>query len=149
MRWVSGNGGLVEFAFSSVAAPELPPSVFLRLLRQTWSFNVRAGLTGELRFEAGRFFQVIEGPCATVQGLAARILADTRHGEIRVVALRGFDGPRRFGTWSFHGFDIDLPEIGAALPSPAVAAFRAKHPAALARRAIPSVGAGGASAPVY
>jgi hypothetical protein len=135
MDWVPGDGGLVEFAFASVAAPDLPPSVFLRLMRQTWSFNVRAGLTGELRFEAGRFFQVIEGPCATVQGLAARILADSRHGEIRVVTLRGFDGPRRYEAWSFHGLEIDTGEIGTTVVSPAVVAFRPTVPAAVAGRA--------------
>jgi hypothetical protein len=110
MRGVAVGGDLVEFAFESEAAEELAPEALVRLARQSWSNNVRAGLTGELRLERGRFVQVVEGRCAEVLRLAARILADSRHGAIRILALRALPA-RRHAAWTVKGFEfIETPE---------------------------------------
>ena len=74
----------IEFAFESQVADDLTAASFAPLVRQSWSFNLRAGLTGELRLQDRRFVQVIEGRCAEVLPLAARILADPRHAAIRI-----------------------------------------------------------------
>ena len=108
---------LVEFSFVSKPCPELPPAVFLRLARQSWSFNTRTGLTGEMRFVEGRFEQVVEGRCSVVLPLAARILADPRHTAISITAFRPLAG-RRFAHWTLAGFDLDL-RPAAPLPDPA------------------------------
>ena len=63
MQHSGGNDTLVEFAYVSHAAPGMPLVVMPRLAQQAWSFNARMGITGEIRFEDGRFFQTIEGPC--------------------------------------------------------------------------------------
>ncbi len=96
----------MEFSFVSKVRANLPSAVFLRLARQIWSFNNRTGLTGELRLQGGSFVQVVEGPCDIVQPLAARILADPRHGSIRIGAFREL-AARRYLTWTSHGFEAD------------------------------------------
>lgn len=104
MRGVGPGGDLVEFVFESRAVESLAPGIAARLARQSWSNNVRAGLTGELRLQDGRFFQVVEGRCDEVLKLAARILTDSRHCAIRVLAFRAVPA-RRFLTWTVSGFE--------------------------------------------
>ena len=106
---------LVELAFVSRVAEGLPSSVFLRLARQSWSFNTRTGLTGELVLYGGRFAQVIEGGCATVQALAARILADRRHEAIEVTAF-GRLAARRHAGWRLVGFEFEPPVVALQPP---------------------------------
>jgi hypothetical protein len=114
-----GNGkDLIEFAFESQVADDLTAACFARLARQSWSFNIRAGLTGELRLQDRRFVQVIEGGCAEVLPLAARILADPRHAAIRITALRSL-AARRFAAWTVSGFDFGAAPEAAALPAAA------------------------------
>jgi hypothetical protein len=117
MRGADVSSDLAEFAFESEPAEELAPELLARLVRQCWSSNLRAGLTGELRLEAGRFVQVVEGRCADVLRLAGRILADPRHGAIRVIALRALPA-RRHAAWSVKGFDLAAAAATAADPAP-------------------------------
>ena len=117
MHRSDAHGELVEFAFESRAASDLPDAALLRLARQTWIFNARMGLSGEMRLQDGRFLQVVEGRCDIVQALAARILADPRHGSIRIGAFRRLER-RRFSGWSLSGLDIEMagraPDFAAA-----------------------------------
>ena len=108
MRCVDVGTDLVEFAFESQAVDFCPVDA-ARLARQSWSSNVRAGLTGELRLQGGRYAQVVEGPCSEVLKLAARILADPRHAAIRVLALRALPA-RRHAGWVVSGFDLGLTQ---------------------------------------
>lgn len=105
---VRGSVDLVEFSFVSKIQPGLPTSALLRIARQSWSFNLRMGLTGELRLIGDTFAEEIEGPCDVVQPLAARILGDDRHGSIRISAFRRLSG-RRHAGWSTSGFGLALP----------------------------------------
>jgi hypothetical protein len=137
MRGADVSSDLAEFAFESEPAEELAPELLARLVRQCWSSNLRAGLTGELRLEAGRFVQVVEGRCADVLRLAGRILADPRHGAIRVIALRALPA-RRHAAWSVKGFDLAAAETAAepapdSAPQPAPANLRFLQARAAAR----------------
>lgn len=116
---VFGSSELVEFSFVSRVPPGLGTSGLLRLARQSWSFNIRRGLTGTLRLTDRRFAVVIEGPCEVVQPLAARILRDDRHGSIRILAFHRIAG-RRHAHWSTEGFPFvdDLPSLGGSGPRP-------------------------------
>lgn len=113
MRDADTDGDLVEFAFESQVATGVGPGQLIALARRAWSFNTRMGLTGEMRLEGGRFVQMVEGPCAVVQPLAGRILADPRHGAIRLIALRRL-AARRHAGWSMVGFEAE-----ATCPLPA------------------------------
>ena len=118
-RYGEVDEDLVELAFVSRVADGLPGSVFLRLARQSWSFNTRMGLTGELVLDGGRFAQVVEGGCATVQALAARILADRRHEAIEIRAF-GRLADRRHAGWTLAGFGFE-PPLDALPPAPGLA----------------------------
>ena len=143
MRVAGNEDELVEFAFTSVASPDLPPAALVRLAHQAWSFNTRMGLTGRLERQGDRLSQVVEGPCGMVQALAARILADPRHRDIAVVAF-GRLACRRHGAWTSHGFDFVPPELAASGACGAIVPFLPLRPAALvlAPAAASSLGAG-------
>jgi hypothetical protein len=111
-----GAERLIEFSFTSRIARDHAPADLLRLARQAWGDNLRAGLTGVMRLEAGRMEQTVEGPAAVVLALAARILTDRRHGEI-VVRAFGPIAARRFADWRAEGFGAaaGAPRGGAPL----------------------------------
>ena len=113
MHRPGAQDSLVEFAFVSRPSPDLPAAAFLRIACQSWSFNTRSGLTGTLRFADGRFEQVIEGRCAVVLPLAARILGDPRHTAISIAAFRPL-AARRFADWTVAGFDLAAKTPAAA-----------------------------------
>jgi hypothetical protein len=108
-----GVSGLVEFCFESTATAGLPSAVFLRLARHSSLYNIGTGLTGRLAFDSRRFTATIEGPCDAVLPLAARILADPRHGHIRTTAFQTL-AARRHLAWSVEGFDLDGTEAAFA-----------------------------------
>jgi hypothetical protein len=113
MNYLGGGSDLAEFSFESTAAVDLPAAVFLRMARQASIYNVRMGLTGRLRLQGGRFAQTLEGRCAVILPLAARILADGRHGAIRTTAFRSLAG-RRFADWGISGFNLEGTEAALA-----------------------------------
>jgi hypothetical protein len=101
---------LVEFSFESTVTPNLPPAVFLHLSRQASLYNSGMGLTGRLRLRQGRFSETLEGRSETILPLAARIIADARHGRIRILAFRSLL-ERRFEDWQIGDFDLGGREI--------------------------------------
>lgn len=111
------GSGLVEFAFVSRVAADLCEAGVLRLARQTWRHNTEAGLTGTMRLEDGEISQVVEGSVEVVLPLASRILADSRHGSIRVLAF-GPIAARRYEGWRVDG--LAAPMAPGAQGSPDV-----------------------------
>ncbi len=103
---------LLEFSFESRVAPDIPDAALHRLARLSAAYNGRMGLTGCLRFDGGRISQTIEGLPALLLPLAGRILADTRHREIRVIAFRA--SVRRFRDWTTVGLDHGPKDVDAA-----------------------------------
>lgn len=101
---------LIEFAFDSLVARDVPSSALQRVALGSLEANPRSGLTGELRLRAGRLSQVTEGRSAVLLPLAARILADPRHQSIRVLRLAPI-GARRFGDWTVAGFGLDTDAV--------------------------------------
>lgn len=141
-----GSRDLVVFSFESKATAGLPTSVMLRLARQSWSFNLKMGLTGFLRLSNDTFVQQIEGPCDVVQPLAARILADNRHGSIEISAFRRL-AARCHASWSTSGFDFAREpgaagELHEAVPAN-VAFLQSRHSRRMVAR---SASAGGGAA---
>lgn len=73
--------------------------------------NPRAGITGVLVYDRGRFIQMLEGPRACVDRIYARICEDTRHTEI---TLRLIEPARErlFEDWAMsfaNAGDAPLP----------------------------------------
>jgi hypothetical protein len=68
------------------------------ILRQSSRHNQRAGLTGFLHSERGRFYQYIEGAKPAVEDLMSRLLIDRRHNGLEVRG-RGMISMRLFSDW--------------------------------------------------
>lgn len=61
--------------------------------------NPRAGITGVLVYDRGRFIQMLEGPKAAVERVFARICEDTRHTQVTAV-LKEPVSRRLFADWA-------------------------------------------------
>lgn len=61
--------------------------------------NPRLEITGALYFDAGMFFQVLEGPDDALSHLMSVILLDARHYQVRVLN-RSVIETRTFADWS-------------------------------------------------
>jgi hypothetical protein len=67
--------------------------------------NGSDGLTGALGYTGDLFVQVLEGPAPAVEAVLARITADPRHHDLKVVGR--VEAPRRaFGDWSMASLDL-------------------------------------------
>jgi hypothetical protein len=102
-----GFAPLLEFSCSSRADASLPAAVFARILRQAQDFNTRHRVTGELRYHDGAFFQTLEAEAPILLPLAARILGDSRHCNIRIEAF-GTIACRRYRDWTAIGLESPL-----------------------------------------
>ncbi len=71
------------------------------ILQQSRHNNAVDGITGLLWFDGGHFLQVLEGPADSVANAYARIAADPRHRDVRVLSDRQID-EREFGYWSME-----------------------------------------------
>ena len=57
-----------------------------QLVRQSRACNAARGVTSLLLYRDGLFLQLLEGGCEAVEPLYARIAADPRHCEVRLLA---------------------------------------------------------------
>lgn len=75
--------------------------------------NRRLGVTGMLLYADGGFMQVLEGASEVLAPLYARIAADKRHWEARLILDR--QAPRAFNNWSmgFRKLRRDEPQDAA------------------------------------
>ena len=79
------------------------------ILTRSQNNNFHNNITGFLIFDKISFVQVLEGEQTAVEDTYARILGDTRHADIILVATREVDA-RDFPEWSMGGFLRD-PEV--------------------------------------
>ena len=73
----------------------------LPLLERAQHRNLRHGVTGALLAYGGHFMQVLEGTQESVDATFARISADPRHRDIRLIERKAVD-TRRFASWSMR-----------------------------------------------
>ena len=57
-----------------------------RILVQSRLNNPRRGLVGALYYGDGHFFQCLEGPSEAIDALYVKLLADTRHRDLKVLS---------------------------------------------------------------
>lgn len=104
---------LFQLVYLSAAVAPFSPEELEELLRVSRRNNARDGVTGMLLYEAGSFFQVLEGEKGKVRDVFERISKDARHQ--RVVVLSERDIPaREFAGWTM-GFVV-LDERKRELP---------------------------------
>ena len=120
-----GKGvSLVRFGCVSRPRGGMPEAALRRLARAASERNRAMGLTGELRFGAGEFRQVIEGPCDAIMLIASEIIADARHESLEVTGFLPI-GARDFAGWDVFGLD-DSPaycQLSPVAPAAPPAAF--------------------------
>jgi hypothetical protein len=92
---------LVNLVYVSNAARKLGAADIETILHGAQRENATRGITGALMYYDGRFLQVLEGPAAAVQSVYERILADTRHQDVRLL-IREPTSERLFGQWSMR-----------------------------------------------
>lgn len=71
------------------------------IVRVSQARNREHRLTGMLLFTGAHFAQMLEGEPSRLDGLIGRILADRRHGDVRVLG-RDRLARRRFRQWSLR-----------------------------------------------
>lgn len=77
-----------------------------RILLHSRRNNKQRDVGGVLHFGNGYFFQYLEGPADTVDGLYARICRDDRHHDVRRLTRRTIR-TRRFENWSMKFVAIE------------------------------------------
>ena len=84
---------LYHLIYLSRLAPDASASCVASIVRAARLRNQIAQVSGLLVFDGARFCQYLEGPSATVCGLAERISKDSRNTDFRVIHQAEFDGP--------------------------------------------------------
>ena len=80
-------------------------------------YNAQAQITGIITFHEGSFAQVLEGPEIAVRELLRRIITDSRHDSVKIIA----EGPiaeRCYADWSMEYLlpkDFVHKQIGGVL----------------------------------
>jgi hypothetical protein len=81
------------------------------LLQQARIANARQEFTGMLLYICGSFLQVIEGRPEMVDAVFSRILRDTRHTQLTLIARESIS-ERAFEGWTMMHKTLDLVEAG-------------------------------------
>lgn len=101
----SGLAQLIYVSRSTIPTADFNEAVRQILIRSI-SNNRLVDLTGQLITRPGFFMQLLEGPAGRVAETYARVAADPRHADLRVVA----SGPaerRLFRDWSMSDRRLD------------------------------------------
>jgi len=89
----------------SLLATDQSTTVVGQIVTLARARNLRDGITGLLVFDGMRFCQHFEGPPLAVQALLARLAADRRHMELRVL----YDGELK--QRRYQRFEMGLAEV--------------------------------------
>ena len=100
---------LFRMAYVSAASKSFSKADLRHLLKQANELNAKAGATGMLLHQAGRFMQILEGPQASVKAIFGRISKDPRHHGI-IVLIKETAEERHFSGWPMAFRDLDSPK---------------------------------------
>lgn len=89
---------LFALTYLSRATRDLLPEELDAILLQARLFNTAEQITGVLLYGDDRFFQLLEGPQASVRKVFDRISAARAHADIRVLSQGSIAG-RFFASW--------------------------------------------------
>jgi hypothetical protein len=103
---------LVLLAYASTAKRRASKEELIDLLLEARAKNVRLGISGMLLYVDGAYFQILEGPRGTVEGLFATIAADPRHRAVVKLIVEPIE-VRSFASWSMGYADISRADLSA------------------------------------
>jgi len=99
---------LSTLAYVSEAARGLGLKDLKQILRRSREHNFRADLTGYLVFDGVWFAQLLEGEAAALDDVMARITADPRHSDLRLL-MREDITQRCFESWCMGCANLAAP----------------------------------------
>jgi hypothetical protein len=105
---------LVRLMYASRAVPAVDQEELLAILKKSKVNNHKSGITGALCLCSDEriFIQVLEGSRAAVNALFRKLLADTRHTDLVLLAYEEID-ERRFAGWSMG--QVNMQRMNPAL----------------------------------
>jgi hypothetical protein len=114
------HGGIPMQALVYVSTATRLPSdaVVGDILATAHRENPRFGLTGMLLWKDMTFAQLLEGPEESLDRLWARLVADDRHEDLRLLSRWDTDH-RFFGEWSMASRELNAREHWELLERPA------------------------------
>lgn len=90
---------LVRLIYCSRAARAVDAEELGAIVKTSRGHNLHDGITGVLCLSEGYFIQVLEGGRAAVNRLYNRVVADSRHAEVTILAYDEIR-ERRFAGWA-------------------------------------------------
>ncbi len=100
--------------YCSQATHDVSPDELIALLETARSQNQRTGLSGMLLYCSQSFLQVLEGDAEALETTYARIFADDRHTNLRLLMDAEVPAPL-FPDWSMGFEHVDDEEIAEEL----------------------------------
>ncbi|WP_297792552.1 BLUF domain-containing protein [uncultured Marinobacter sp.] len=104
---------LIHCIYCSAGTVRFSDTDMVSLLEKAREANAALGVTGMLLYEAGSFFQVLEGPAESVDALYEKIFRDKRHRRITKIIREPIEA-RNFSEWTMGYAGVtrqDLKEI--------------------------------------
>ena len=86
-------------AYTSKASAGIDGSDVFQIVAQSARNNGENQVTGILLFKSGQFFQIVEGPRDSLDGLILRIERDNRHSNVKILG-RTVTKERIFPAWN-------------------------------------------------
>jgi hypothetical protein len=102
---------LMSLIYASRSTEEFHEHEIPDLLQQIRIANAKQGFTGMLLYIGGSFLQVLEGQPEMVDAVFSKILGDTRHTQIRLIASESIP-ERAFEGWTMMHKTLDPVEAG-------------------------------------
>ena len=96
---------MYRLIYKSRAKQRIDWETVRKLIRKSEENNEDAGITGVLLATETHFLQVLEGSFDQVNELFMRIVRDTRHDQVQLIAFDCVES-RLFGGWAMHGVGI-------------------------------------------
>lgn len=109
---------MFEVAYISEASSSLAPDEVFKIIETSARNNLRDDLTGFLIFADNRFFQVIEGPPASIDALMDRLKSDARHSSIEIISRREIN-ERSFPRWRMERVKVS-DALGSSVGATAI-----------------------------
>jgi Sensors of blue-light using FAD len=100
--------------YCSQATHDFSPDELVTLLETARQRNEQAGLTGMLLYCSQSFLQVLEGDAQALEDTYARILADPRHTNLRLLMDATVDAPL-FPDWTMGFEHVDDEQLAQDL----------------------------------
>ena len=101
--------------YCSQATHDFGPEELVELLEQARGRNMGDGLSGMLLYCSQSFLQMLEGDDEAVDATYARVEADDRHTNVRLL-MNAQVATRLFPDWSMGFEHVDEDEIAEELP---------------------------------